>query len=240
MPNAALPALGQVASAVQAFDEGTRLLEEGAYSAAIARFDETEGTGFVSPALYYNRGIAHFRMDELGLSIRDFERARRLDPQNELIQHSLDIARSRIDQPISSLPRSLTARFWGWLGRSPWVLFVWGALSYLLFISFSIADTRGVGSADWMRRVRWMTGGGALFFLLAAFASSAVPPEAHQAVITAPDTAVFAQADPASDRAAVVSEGITVRIEKEEGAWILVQLPNGVTGWLAAGAVASI
>ena len=101
----------QDGGAVRAFDEGTRLLNSGDFTGAVGAFDRAESLGYGSSALFHNRGIAHYRLDELGRAIQYLEKARFLSKSDATIHHSLDIVSSRMIDSYSQLPVPVWTRF---------------------------------------------------------------------------------------------------------------------------------
>ena len=75
----------------------------GDYAQAIELYEQllTEGE---SAEVYYNLGNSYFKMDNMGKSILNYERALLLDPGNADIRSNLDIARSKTQDNLVSTP----------------------------------------------------------------------------------------------------------------------------------------
>ncbi len=75
----------------------------GDYAQAISLYEEllTEGE---SAEVYYNLGNSYFKIDNMGKSILNYERALLLDPGNSDIRANLDIAKSKTQDNLVSTP----------------------------------------------------------------------------------------------------------------------------------------
>ncbi len=229
----ALPVTAQN-EAVQAFDEGTQFLMDGDFPNAISAFATAERAGWASTELYYNVGLAHYRMDHLGQAIQYLERALLLDSENEKVVHSLNVARLRTQDQFSQLPdpfwkklhawtaRVMPMRTAFWLGISIW--FGFGAL-VIVRLLFAV---RG----DWWRRMRVISGALGALLLIHALATSAWPPTDPMAVILASEVDLVEQADPGAASVQNVHEGLVVHIKSRTSEWTFIQIPNGIRGWV--------
>ncbi|MEA1872827.1 MAG: tetratricopeptide repeat protein [Bacteroidota bacterium] len=87
-----------------------------------------------SAELYYNLGNAFFKLNKTGESILFYEKAALLTPEDDDIQHNLDIARSQIVDRVEAIPDLF---FVVWLnGLNRWISgTAWGLISIILFLS---------------------------------------------------------------------------------------------------------
>ncbi len=106
----ALPAVGQIAEGTGIFDRGTLALQQGTYLDAVQIFSEADSLSIGSSGLFYNRAIAHYRLNQIGEAIRYFRRAQLLDPEDPRIEHSLSIVSSRLEDQFSDLPSPIWTR----------------------------------------------------------------------------------------------------------------------------------
>jgi len=235
-------ALAQQVEATRAFDDGTRLLESGDFRGAVESFARAEDLGLVSGALYYNSGVAHYRLDQMGRAVQYFERASRLMEDKTHVEHSLDIVGARLVDRFSELPLPI----WKRLQRSILsvasvnALMVSGVALFLIFCGVVLSNILGYWYGAWFRRTRLLLGIGAVLFLAAAFSSSIWPAYPPEAVVLVRETSIREQPDGESDAIERIHEGLVVGVVSEGGEWVLVQLPNGVRGWLEAADVGVI
>lgn len=207
----------------------------GDFRQSISLYEELVARGFRSPDLYYNAGNAYFRNGQLGWAILYFEKAALLDPSDQDIQHNLDVARSRVVDPIDPLPAFFLTRWWyqwstltspdGWSGFGATLLW----LSAAGWIWWLLARTRT------RRKIGFVIGVAALLLALIPFAlgatRSAILHKSGTAVIVQPQTQLRSAPDSEVDLQ-TLHEGIKVDILDAIGQWYKVSLPNGDTGWL--------
>ena len=237
---AAAPAAGQPAPVQRAFEDGNRRYAEGDYAAALRRYEQALESGWASGALYYNVAAAHYRLGRAGQAVRYYEKARRLLPASERLQHNLSVVRSQIEAPPPA-PRSFRATAWERLtalmppvGYLAVGLFVFlGALAWWV-------RTNGEGG----RRFRPGPLSAALLAagLLVAglgLVLSAGPAERRAVAVRGPLTLRSAPSASA-DSTAALPEGTVVNRTERRGGWARVRSSRGDEGWADAGALGGI
>lgn len=237
----AAPATAQSSEAVRLYEEGTQRLVAGNYAGAVGSYRAAMDLGVASTALYYNLGVAYYRLDRLGEAIRFLERARRMEPADRRILHNLEIARSRIPERFSRLPVRFWTRGWQWVVSAMGSVGLFSIGLVLWWIPFTLAAwrIRSGRRSSWRARVAWSSAAAAAILVAAGFLASIRSPYGEQAVIV--ETSVPLYTSTAGDDAGVtLYEGLTVDIEARDGAWLRVRLPNGVTGWVQAAAAAEV
>ncbi|MEL6592391.1 MAG: tetratricopeptide repeat protein [Bacteroidota bacterium] len=74
--------------------------QNGRYEQAAERYLALIDEGFSSASLHYNLANTQYKLKRLGSSVLHYEKALRLDPSNEEIEHNLDLVRASItDNP---------------------------------------------------------------------------------------------------------------------------------------------
>jgi tetratricopeptide (TPR) repeat protein len=87
------------------FETATKLYEEKAYGEASVLWQQIADQELVSADLYYNLGNAYFKAGNLAKSILYYEKAAKLEPDNEDIQFNLKLANLRVSDRIEAKPR---------------------------------------------------------------------------------------------------------------------------------------
>lgn len=235
------PADAQSPELVGRYDDGTRRLESGDYAGAVAAYEEVLSAGIASRTLYYNMGVAQYRLDRLGQAVRYFEKVLVLEPGDRLALHNLDIVRSKLTDRITRLPEPL----WRRIGRSivhafgVSGLFSIGIVAWLsLAVILSLSVRRGRFS-DWARRGATVSALVSAIFLGAAFLGSRVPPTGVRSVIVADTLRLSSSAD-ATQLLQELHEGTVVEVLETRDGWARVRLLNGTTGWIETSGLAPI
>ena len=228
--------------AVRAFDEGTVQLLDGNFQAAISSFEKAEQSGWSSPELFYNMGLAYHRMNKLGLAIAHLERAKRLSPGDPKIEHSLTVANHKQVDRFSQLPDPFWKKLRIWSARMVpiQIAFWFGLALWAGFVVMMVGKILLAWRGDWWRRSRIIVGTLAGVLIVHALATSAWPPTEEKAVIVATELRLRANADDAADEVIRVHEGLVVKVEERTTDWAMIELPNGTKGWVALHSFVSI
>ena len=240
----ALPiaARADLARAQQAFGEGKAHYQRGDYEAALDAYRASREAGYESAALYYNMGNAYFRLDEIGQAVLQYERARRLRPDDPLIRHNLEIARARTPNLYSSLPTPFWARAWRQAvsGIGAGTFYGIGLLLYVLaagLIGYRIWTGR---RPAWLRRSYAVSLTAGLCCIGLGVLASLDGTLGRSAVVLITEAPLRASPTPDASADVAVYEGLVVDVLTTNGPWVEVRLPNGATGWLATDALAEV
>ena len=203
-----------------------------------------------SPALpgilHFNRANAYFRADELGRAIQHYEIAARYLGPRPALTNNLEIARSRIEDPVPELPRPFWER-WALaaansLGSGG--LFYLGLVGYLSFLSCVLVGAAGT------RRKRLLGAIGALALIASglgvggSFAYAHHQAQLERAVVLEEASPLYDAPQDGNGPTRRLSEGVRIRVrtaaETADTSWVPVRLPDGETGWMRADALGRI
>ena len=214
--------------ALQTFDRANRLVESGSYEEAIHHYHSVLETGYVSGSLYHNLAGAYFRMDQIGESVRYYERARRLLGDDPQLLHNIQIVEARVQSPFSELPvpfwRTWWEQFFGQYTALPFLIAGIGLylIAFFMFGHHLWSKTRNT----WHRRVRKGTLAAGLMLILIAVMISGDRSAIRGASILKPTTL-------ATESGSIdVPEGIRVTLIGESVSGIEIRLPNGTQGFV--------
>ena len=224
------------------WDDAAACYDRGDYIGASEQYSKLIERGDVTPELYYNLGSSYFKSNKLGLSIWAYRRALKTDPGMDQARVNLEYVRQfNVDKIevkgggfIIDIWRSITGltsangyllMFMG----SWWVL---GALTaymilkpksavwpqYLLILSLLIAIITGASSITRLKQDRFSRWG--------------------VLVVSAADIREGPSED--FERIEVGHEGLEFRILGERERSILIELENGLKGWVSSEAALEI
>ncbi len=219
----------------EAWKRGNDAYFRGDYAAALAAYEQLDRQGVVSADLFYNLGVAHFRLGNLGRAIWAFERAAALDPDAEDARFNLAQARKQaerraIDKIEGAQRESLWIRIvtampvstqtWIFLGA------YLGCFALLLVRRRAAEDLRApLGAAAALLAV-----GAALAGTL--LAGRAALERIPFGIVLPDEVAVKEGADPNYRTSFEVHAGLRVRLVEREQDWIRIRLANGLEGWV--------
>ena len=224
------------------FDEGNRRYEEGDFAGAAARYREVLDGGFESAEVYYNLANAHFRLDQLGEAVLNYERAVRLDPGSDDVRANLALVNQRLLDRIEPLPRFwLLSVFEWWMTMIPWgVLAGLAGAAYLATGAalVMIVLRRPAGWRRALRRTAWGAGLVAAVLGATLLVREAGLAEPEEAVVMAAEARVLsAPSEEGGLTVFTLHEGTKVRVDRRSGDWVEIVLADGKVGWLPADAL---
>jgi len=223
------------------FNRGNVLYADGDFRGAIEAFKKAAESGYASPELYFNLGNAYFRDGQLGKSLVNYIRARRLDPRDEDILTNIEFARQytvdRLEVSEEAILLDYVNRFFDWfrLSEIAWV----SAILYLILVIIIIAGFL----------YRWIVIPKAvlsLVLVLFIIAGILTAVKYDRDVATRTGVVAVSSVDvkngPGEDfkNQFTAHAGLIFSIDREDSGWYLVNFENRVKGWLPKTAIAEI
>lgn len=231
-------------TADEAFLAANKAYNAGHYEQAAQQYEAIVADGVESAALYYNLGDAYFRMGELGRSVLNFERARRLNPGDKDIRENLEFVYSKTEDQIQPLPQFFVVRWWnavnsltsthGWANVTLVALLLACASAAVFFLSREYLWRKGSFVAS-------VCFGVILVLAVANTASAGHKATTRQeAVVTAPMVEVKSSPDRGSVDKFVLHEGTKVQISDHVDNWIRIKIADGNRGWVLSADLTTI
>ena len=224
--------------------QGNAAYQNGNYQNAISDYEKLVNDGYEGVSLYYNLGNAYYKDGKLGYSILYYEKALKLSPNDDDIQHNLAIANSKTIDKINTLPRFFIFQWWESL-LSFFSVKGWTYFTYVLFILILAA----VGVYFFIKNPliqRYSFFGGlvilVLFILSAVMLAINVNRQLNvkNGIIIAQAVSAKLSPDTKSNDAFVIHEGLKVKMEDKVDDWVKVRLNDGKIGWLPQNDIAQI
>lgn len=220
----------------QLMQKGNDAYGKGDYAAAVEAYNAILDAGMHSADLYYNLGNAYYRQEELGLAILNYERALRLNPRFRDARQNLDLAYSKTEDKIDSLPQIFIVHWVqsviSWFSHTGWLIVLLilvallGALTVLFFVSSDYA---------WRRRSLLIGIFVSLILLLAigcTIASHVQYNRHDRAIVTSPMIVVKSSPEAHGIDKMILHEGTKVEIEETLGEWHKIEIADGNNGWV--------
>jgi len=212
--------------------------KKGEFEKAINSYEKIISSGVEAPELYYNLGNAYYRSHRIPMAILNYERAKRLKPNDDEINFNLELARGRIVDKINPLPE-LFFRTWIRKLVHSFSCNQWAWLSIVsFFITLCLAGLFLFSARRWIKQFAFWTG---ILLLLITIASFAIGQEqrrkltAHDdaIIITASVTVLSSPAETGTELF-ILHEGSKVRIDDSVGEWLEISISDGNKGWIKA------
>ena len=216
--------------------QAEQLYSEMKYDSAALLYQAVIDSGYQSPELYYNLGNTYYKLQEIPTAILFYEKALKLNPNNENIEHNLNLCNSMIPDRIEEIPQLFFIRWykglynyypidtWAYIGLGLFSLFAF--LMLLYFLSGKMA----------LRKIGFW--GGIFVLLLSAFTFFLTSQkyssfkEHKEAIIFTPSITIKSSPTKNSIDLFVIHEGTKVEILDQVGEWRKIKIQNGSIGWI--------
>jgi len=201
---------------------------------------DTEGA---SAELYYNLGNGYFKLEETGMSVLFYEKAQLLAPEDDDIQHNLEIVRSQIVDRVEAIPDLF---FIVWLNAlNRWISgTAWGVFSIILFLLV-------LGLSLWRLFRHKIRGNKLLNYtvisllilssitLLLGLRAEKLSKQSNEAIIMED---VLVKSSPAETATNLfeIHEGLKVEIKDSVNHFYEIRLSDGKVGWIRASKIETI
>lgn len=223
----------------QVFHQANQLYANGKFKEAAEAYEKVNQQ-HPTAEIYYNLGNAYFKNKQLGLSILNYERAKRLSPRdrdvrtnlfyvNQLIEYKIEDKRNWYLQKKSQILSYFTFPELWFLFLSAYLLFISTLLGFLFRKKRLVFETLTVTLLS--------LGIVCAFPLILKYAESSVNAEA---IVTARQAEVRYGPSTVDRIAFRLVEGLKVSVHDHKKDWYRVQIPDGRTGWTAEANIQTI
>ena len=218
------------------FDSANAAYAKGKYENAIKLYEQILAADQESSALYFNLGNAYFKSNNLGSAILNYERAKKLDPNNEDLEENLKIANQRTEDKIEAAPQLFLSQ---WQSGITDIMSEkeWSTLLILLFIASLLLFSVYIASQGKVLKQLGFFGGffvAALsvfsFFMAKSKYSNTV--NSSSAIITSAAVTVTGSPTEKGTKLFILHEGTKVNITDQNEDWIEIKIANGNVGWI--------
>ncbi|MBP5423216.1 MAG: tetratricopeptide repeat protein [Paludibacteraceae bacterium] len=224
------------ASESKRFAEANDLYSLGKFKEADSLYQvvlQEEGS---SAALYYNLGNAKYKQGEIAPAILNYERALKLDPNNEDILFNLEMAKQQTTDKIEQLDNFFISD-WNKSIQNTFSSDGWAKLSIFCFIFTLICvSIYFFGKIGWLRKASFFT---SIFTILMCIISFHYAKNqkniliSHDyAIIFAPSVTGKGSPDNGGTDLFLLHEGTKVKIKSKLNGWVEIQIADGNVGWI--------
>jgi tetratricopeptide (TPR) repeat protein len=218
------------------YAQAGQLYSSGDYSGAAAVYRKLYDDGYRSEDMLYNAGNAFFKSGDNASAILFYERARLIAPADEDINYNLQIARSRVTDKFETVPELFFVRWFNFLSllapTNTWaltalLLFIASLLFAVIFLTKARASGRLM--SFWLSLAALIL---SVLLIALALNNNSLINKDKKAVVTCSIVTGRSEPGESSSELFVIHSGTTVKVEKELGDYLEVQLPDGNKGWI--------
>jgi tetratricopeptide (TPR) repeat protein len=220
------------------FFKANEAYKEGRFDDAVVGYNRLLQNGLNNGHLYYNLGNAHFRLNQLGQAILNFERARLLMPRDADLRYNLGHARDQTTDAISESKSFLNMVFF-WLDTLNSTELFW-AFAFANLVVWATLLTRLYNRSEWtfytalIALALWIVLGTS--FGMKWYQTT----KDNRAVIIPKEVSVLAGPATGDTLLFQIHEGTVVRHERSEDGWSLIRLADKKRGWVPSDAIERI
>jgi tetratricopeptide (TPR) repeat protein len=215
--------------------------KNGKYKQSIEEYERLITSGSQATEVYFNLGNAHFKAGNVPAAILNFERAKRLAPNDEDVDFNLAVAQAKIADKIDPAPRLFIINWWnmavGFLSANEWATIALVAV-WLLFAALSaffVINASGAKKALFTTALTCLIVAGAT--LVFAWRQHRVMVSDRAAIVFAPSVPVKSAPQDDSKDLFLLHEGSKVEILESLGDWRKVRIADGSVGWMRSNTV---
>lgn len=225
------------ANEIDVFHKGNIAYQKGDYSSAISAYKDILKSGSVSTEVYFNLGNAYFKSDSLAKAILNYERAKKLNPDDEDILANLKLASIRVVDKIDPIPQIFYKRWLialaGGLSSDTWSI----VFLSLIWLAFASALLYIFGHSILLKKISFFLIFG--FLALSAF-TFIIAKESHsenyvdqQGIVMVSTAYIKSAPDEKGNDLFILHEGAKVEASEIVNGYRKIKTANGSVGWIA-------
>ncbi|UZR92828.1 tetratricopeptide repeat protein [Chondrinema litorale] len=229
----------------QQIKEAETYYAEGKYQQAVQVYENLlKSTGKESFGVYFNLGNAYFKSNDIPAAILNYERARKIKPQDEDLLFNLEIANQQVVDQFDAVPElgidqwyrsflfGLSSNTWAFLSA------VFFSLMLFFFGLFLYKSEVNIKRSSLLGGVLLLIFS-ALTFMFASQQKEYIV-DNIEAVVFAPNVTATSAPNQKSTSLFVLHEGTKVQVIEEKENWVRIKISDGNIGWLEANKVEMI
>ncbi len=206
------------------------------FETSIRKYEELLKNNQVSTEVYYNLGNSYFKAGNFAKAILNYERAKKLEPEDEDANFNLKIASLKVVDKIETVPEIFYKR---WINRLSTILpantfsILLIIMVWLLFISAALYVA---GHAVAVRKISFVS---ILLFLVLTIATGILASRSHQiasvdkqGIIMTSSVYIKSSPDDKGNDLFILHEGTKVEVLDELNNWRKIRIANGGIGWM--------
>ena len=231
-------------SAVLYLQQANEAYQSNDFENAVALYTKVVDLQYESATLYYNLGNAYFKSGDNARALLWFERARRLDPNNEDIIHNISFVQQKLIDRIEHLPRLFIVKLWNsvsqFLTGNQWAILsiiacAVFALCLLLILLIRISWVRSLSVFIAILALVFT-----IFSVIFAKKESARYIQHPEGIVMGYVVYVKSTPNEKGSDLFVIHSGLKVGITDQLNEWVEIRLPNGEKGWVLSAQIEQI
>lgn len=208
--------------------------DNGAYDAAIADYTQLLDKGLRTPAVYFNLGNAYFKTNKLGLAIASYLHCLKLDPSFGPASENLNYIRQFAVDKVEEKPKGFLLNIWYGLAG---ILPAQGNFVFTIIVFWSMSGVLtlwilGIGRREFLIYLLILLSVILILGIAVTYNEVSTELNTKWGVLTASSAEL--KEGPGGDFGKIFTghEGLEFRILSRRQDYYLVELRNGLKGWI--------
>ena len=206
------------------------------FKKAATSYDKLTAQGYKTAEGYYNLGNCYFRLNQLGKSILNYERALKLAPLDTDMAYNLNVVQYKLTDKILPVPQLAIVKSWSVFlsikGSKGWA--VYSLLAVWLGLLFC------VGYLFVYRQSLFLYLGAlsifiSILFISLAYQQSNAEQSSTEAILLVAETKGKSAPNTNSVNVFTIHEGLKFETLDQAGSWTKIRLADGKIGWIEKG-----
>ncbi len=219
------------------FLQANQLYEKGDYGNAAKIYGKVIATGKENGTIYFNLGNSYLKLNQKGLAILNYEKARRFIPYDKGLQTNLNLALQGVNEGEINWGRVFYSSITHWVPLN-WLALGCSICLYILilliivWILFPARVTKDSGKTGlWYKTSLYIISCCLLVFV---FMTTITFLDQHQpqAVAIKGNAPVLSEPKPEGTSYFNLDEGSRVMVSSIKGNWLLIRRQDGKRGWI--------
>jgi tetratricopeptide (TPR) repeat protein len=218
------------------FEHANQLYINKDYTEAVKEYRKLIDNGYESADIFFNLANSYYRLRKTPEAIYYYEKAKKLNPDDDDINFNLNVANLRVVDKFKSIPKFFLTEWYentvNMFSSNTWAIWalisVWAAM--ILLVAFLFV---------WNLKLKKSLFAGAIlmiivfvFSLFFTFDRMGKENAKNEAIIFSASVYVKSSPDDKSTDLFILHEGTKVKIKDKIGNWLEIMLPNGSVGWM--------
>lgn len=219
-----------------AYNSANNLYKNKQYDSALTIYQSLLQQGVYQSDVYYNLGNVYFKKKQISKAILNYERAKKINPDDEDINFNLEVANTKLVDKIEPLPLIFYKRWWNNTSEL-FTISAWSRIAIICTFLFSISiAVFFITKLVFIKKMLFynsilMLLVVILSILLANYKSNSINNN-NYAIIMPISLTVKSSPDAKSTDIFIVHEGLKVEVIDNIEDWSEIKLANGEKGWV--------
>ena len=206
------------------------------YSKASKLYENILSNGLEAPEVYFNLGNSYYKTKNIAFAILNYERALKLDQDNEDFSFNLKLANQKTEDKIDTAPELFLIQWKnalvGIMTEKGWsqLCIVLICISLLLLAIYVTMQNRGLKQFGFFGGTTLVILSIITFFIAQHKYNSTK--NNSEAIITSPSITVTGSPNEKGTKLFILHEGTKVNVTQEDVSWTEIKIANGNTGWI--------